>query len=165
MSDWNRQYQLTAMITLGCLAIVLGTLVWTLAINADILMRNQSSDKADIRAGFISTERVQDTEDDWDKVENGIHLRTGMAWDENLKYIEKNCLACHSSKLITQNRATRTGWDQMISWMQETQGLHDLGTDRPYVLDYLSKHYAPQKKGRRDNLDVNAIRWYVLELD
>jgi hypothetical protein len=50
---------------------------------------------------------------------------------------------------------------QMIDWMQETQGLEDLGEHEPLILDYLAKYYAPQKKGRRPNLE--NIEWYELE--
>ena len=103
--------------------------------------------------------------DDWDRVSNGIHVKTGMIYDQNFKYIKAHCLACHSSKLITQNKADRAGWKSMIKWMQSTQGLHDLGADEPYVLDYLSKNYAPKEMGRRPNIDMEEIEWYVLDLN
>ena len=99
----------------------------------------------------------------YDKVENGIHLRTGLAYDENFKLVNGICTACHSAKLVTQNRATREGWKDMLIWMQETQGLQDLGSNEVLVLDYLAEHYAPEAMGRRPNLDVEAIEWYILE--
>jgi hypothetical protein len=93
--------------------------------------------------------------------ENGIHLVTGFAEDENLQLIIGNCTSCHSAKMVTQNRASREGWKTMILWMQETQGLWDLGENEPLILDYLAKHYAPNKQGRRAPLA--DIAWYDLE--
>ena len=102
--------------------------------------------------------------DNWDKVENGIHVQTGLVYAENFDIVRGQCTACHSGKLIAQNRATREGWTQMIRWMQETQGLWDLGTNEPKILDYLETHYAPTEVGRRANIDVAAVEWYILEL-
>ena len=102
---------------------------------------------------------------DWDKVENGIHLSTGLIYADNFELVRGNCTACHSGKLVAQNRATREGWKQMIRWMQETQGLWDLGKNEPKILDYLATHYAPKEMGRRSNIDVAAIEWYILDLE
>jgi len=113
------------------------------------------------REKYLKEER----DNNWDLVERGIHVKTGLKADKNLQLIIGTCTPCHSAKLITQNRATRQGWKNMIVWMQETQGLHDLGTNEPIVLDYLAKHYAPKKEGRRANLDVEAVKWYVLNLE
>lgn len=71
-----------------------------------------------------------------------------------------NCTGCHSGKLVTQNRATREGWTNMIRWMQRTQNLKDLGADEQKILDYLSENYAPAEQGRRANLVV--YDWYEL---
>jgi len=101
---------------------------------------------------------------DWDKVENGIHLQTGLIYAENFDIIRGQCTACHSGKLVAQNRATREGWTQMIRWMQETQGLWDLGSNEPIILDYLETHYAPKEVGRRANIDIAAVEWYILDL-
>ena len=104
-------------------------------------------------------------EDDWDKVINGIHVRTGLAFDENFQLVRGICTACHSAKLVTQNRATREGWKEMILWMQATQGLQDLGENEKPILDYLAKHYAPEELGRRANINVDEIEWYILDLE
>lgn len=94
-------------------------------------------------------------------VKDGIHIETGLVMAEGFEIVRANCTACHSSKLITQNRATREGWVGMIRWMQETQKLWDLGENEEKIVNYLSTHYAPEKVGRRKNLD--NIDWYVLE--
>lgn len=109
--------------------------------------------------------RAVERQDNWDLVENGIHVKTGLKNDENLQLIISSCTSCHSAQLITQNRATRSGWRQMIEWMQATQGLPDLGEKQPKILDYLAKHYAPEEIGRRANLDMAEIEWYILTLE
>jgi len=106
-----------------------------------------------------------EVEASWDRVVEGIHQRTGFYADPNLPIIIAACTSCHSSKLVTQNRATRPGWEAMIRWMQETQGLPDLGDKEPIILDYLAKYYAPKSTGRRAHLDLTSIEWYILELD
>ncbi len=92
---------------------------------------------------------------------NGIHVETGLVVDANWELVRATCTACHSAKLVTQNRADREGWTEMIRWMQKTQNLWDLGENEPLILDYLATHYAPQKKGRRARL--TNIEWYELE--
>lgn len=99
--------------------------------------------------------------EDVPEFENGIHLATGLIQGENLQLIIGNCTSCHSAKMISQNRATRDGWKAMIKWMQETQGLWDLGANEDPILDYLATHYAPKKQGRRAPL--TDIAWYDLE--
>lgn len=103
-------------------------------------------------------------QDDSEKVENGIHVQSGLVFAEGFDIVRGTCTACHSAKLVTQNRATREGWTEMIRWMQAKQGLWDLGKNEPIILDYLATHYAPEEIGRRANLDVEAIEWYVLDL-
>jgi hypothetical protein len=109
--------------------------------------------------------RRPDSSGDKNKVVNGIHLVSGLIAAPGYDLVRTNCTICHSAKLVTQNRATREGWAQMIDWMQETQGLWDLGKNEPKILDYLAANYAPEEVGRRSSLDVEAIEWYVLELD
>ncbi len=110
-------------------------------------------------------QRLKEENENFDLIRKGIHVKTGLKADKNLQVVISSCTSCHSAKLITQNRATRKGWENMIDWMQETQGLADLGDNEPLILDYLSKYYAPIQKGRRANLDVAAIEWYILNLD
>lgn len=96
-----------------------------------------------------------------DRLENGIDVATGFVAEGDYKIVKTVCTACHSSKLVTQNRATREGWEEMIRWMQETQKLWDLGESEDKILDYLATHYAPEDKGRRTNLVVEE--WYEIE--
>lgn len=103
-------------------------------------------------------------DEDPDKVVDGVHVQTGLIYAEGFDIVRRTCTACHSAKLVTQNRASREGWTEMIRWMQAKQGLWDLGDSEPAILNYLAAHYAPEEIGRRANLDVEAIEWYILEM-
>ena len=84
------------------------------------------------------------------------------ALDPNL-LMQGHCSACHSLSLVTSQRGDRDFWLKTIRWMQETQNLWDLGAHEKIIVDYLATHYAPSKKGRRQNL-VN-LEWYALETE
>jgi hypothetical protein len=98
---------------------------------------------------------------DFDKIEDGIHLRTGFVDGDGLMLVVNNCTNCHSAKLVTQNRMSKERWLATIRWMQETQNLWDLGENEEAIVNYLAINYAPTKKGRRQSLE--DIQWYVLE--
>ena len=100
-------------------------------------------------------------EDDWDKIENGIHVRTGLKDAEGLMTVVNNCTNCHSARLVMQNRMNEERWVATIRWMQETQNLWDLGKNEEIIVKYLVTNYPPKKKGRREIL--SNITWYELE--
>ena len=100
-------------------------------------------------------------EDDYDKIENGIHIRTGLVEAEGLMEVVNNCTNCHSALLVTQNRMNEERWIATIRWMQETQNLWDLGKNEEIIVNYLVTNYPPAKKGRRANLQ--NIEWYELK--
>ena len=95
------------------------------------------------------------------EVVDGVHLETGFVQDVGMTEVINNCTNCHSAKLVTQNRMSKEAWLATIRWMQETQNLWDLGENEPIILNYLSKNYAPESKGRRQNLDIE--KWHVLQ--
>lgn len=132
----------------------------------DSFINKPKYSQEELKENALRRERLkrQEENDDWDLIKNGIHIKTGLQADENLQLVIGACTSCHSAKLITQNKATRQGWKSMLVWMQETQGLPDLGAREPKILDYLAKHYAPKEVGRRKNLDMEAIEWYILEI-
>jgi hypothetical protein len=103
---------------------------------------------------------VPGNEEDLDKIENGIHVRTGFVEGEGLILVVQNCTSCHSAKLVTQNRMSKEKWLATIRWMQETQNLWDLGVNEEPILKYLSTYYAPNQIGRRANLE--NVEWYHL---
>ncbi len=109
-----------------------------------------------------NAEAAQSTED-WNRIENGIHVRTGLKEDEGLMTVVTHCTACHSAQLVIQNRMNEERWNATIRWMQETQNLWDLGENQKVIVDYLVRNYPPTEKGRRENL--KGIEWYELEED
>jgi hypothetical protein len=100
------------------------------------------------------------TDVDSSEIVNGIHQPTGLIADNGLGIVIRQCGSCHALDQVTQHRATRTGWLEVIRWMQKTQKLGDLGKDEPLILDYLAKNYAPQHTGRR--MPLENIEWYEL---
>ena len=111
---------------------------------------------------YVAVEKIEEiSEDDYDKIENGIHVRTGFVEGEGLMLVVNNCTNCHSAKLVTQNRMSKESWLTTIRWMQETQNLWDLGKNEEPIINYLATYYSPTKKGRRQNLA--NIKWYELE--
>ncbi|WP_292293085.1 aldehyde dehydrogenase [Marivita sp.] len=52
------------------------------------------------------------------------------------------CASCHSTQLVAQQGQTREGWDELLVWMVEKQGMEPIpDEDREIVLDYLAEHY------------------------
>jgi hypothetical protein len=100
-------------------------------------------------------------EEDEDRIENGIHARTGLVDAEGLMTVVNNCTNCHSAKLVTQNRMNTESWNATIKWMQETQNLWDLGRNQEIIVNYLVTNYPAKAKGRRAVL--TDIDWYELE--
>ncbi len=94
-------------------------------------------------------------------LEGTLDPETGLIVAKNLELVKANCTKCHSGKLIAQNRASKEGWASMIDWMQETQGLWDLGENEGPILEYLESCYGPEQVGRRKNLEIEE--WYELE--
>lgn len=100
-------------------------------------------------------------EGEYDRIENGIHLRTGLKEAEGLTEVVNNCTNCHSAQLLIQNRMSRERWVATIRWMQETQNLWDLGSNEEVIIRYLTTNYPPKEKGRRGILE--NIEWYELK--
>jgi len=99
--------------------------------------------------------------EDENRIENGIHVRTGLIEADGLMAVVNNCTNCHSSKIILQNRMNTERWNATIKWMQETQNLWSLGKNQEVIVNYLVTNYPPKNKGRRENL--SNIDWYELE--
>ena len=101
------------------------------------------------------------SDDDPDRIENGIHVRTGLVEAPGLKETVNNCTNCHSAKLVIQNRMNAERWHATIRWMQETQNLWPLGENENIIVNYLVTNYPPRKKGRRKAL--TQVEWYELK--
>ena len=100
-------------------------------------------------------------DEDEDRIEKGIHVRTGLIDAEGLMTVVNNCTNCHSAKLVIQNKMSAESWNAAIKWMQETQNLWDLGENQKIIVDYLVTNYPATSKGRR--MVLKDINWYTLE--
>lgn len=117
-------------------------------------------------SGFDTKESATDyvtaaIEEDEDRIEDGIHVRTGLIEAEGLMTVVHNCTTCHSAKLVTQNRMSAERWNATIRWMQETQNLWELGGNQEIIVNYLVTNYPVHDVGRRASL--TNIDWYDLE--
>ncbi len=143
--------------------LVLGGLLICMAALFAIWMSGRGPERSAKEPGAGGEAAVDSTEAPFDLVEDGIHVRTGFVAADGMMPVVRHCTPCHSAKLVTQNRMTREGWEATIRWMQKTQNLWDLGAEEAVILDYLAAHYAPEAKGRRQNLQ--AVEWYELETE
>lgn len=98
---------------------------------------------------------------DEDRIENGIHVRTGLKDAKGLMIVVNNCTNCHSAKLVTQNRMNAKRWNETIKWMQDKQNLWDLGKNQEIIVNYLVQNYPVKQVGRR--ISLSNIDWYELE--
>jgi hypothetical protein len=81
-------------------------------------------------------------------------LRLAPGWED----VRAHCGGCHSHALLTQQRASRQTWLDMIRWMQATQNLWQLQPDvETRILDYLAANYAPQPHRRRAPIPVSLM--------
>jgi len=156
--------QLITLVVRGSLLVVLGVLLTLIYLPFSHSI-NQAFEPNPAMVVDNRAKTGSKNEMNQDRVVDGIHIATGMIYDQNFSLVKNACTSCHSAKLITQNRASREGWKQMIRWMQATQGLPDLGKSERKILDYLAKNYAPEESGRRKNLDYAEIEWYTLKID
>ncbi len=82
--------------------------------------------------------------------EPGIDAFTGLPMTGDWELVRANCIACHSSKLITQQRGTAAQWLAMIRWMQEKQNLWQFEPEvEEKIVAYLALNYPPSEERRR----------------
>ena len=75
---------------------------------------------------------------------------TGLKMTDNWELVRNNCIACHSPKLITQQRGSAGQWLNMIRWMQAKQNLWQFDPDTEQkIINYLAANYPPQEDRRR----------------
>lgn len=75
---------------------------------------------------------------------------TGFRMTGDWELVRANCTACHSAKLITQQRGSSQQWLTMIRWMQKKQNLwqFDPATEDK-IIAYLAENYPPSDAQRR----------------
>ncbi|MDJ0700285.1 MAG: hypothetical protein QNJ07_10540 [Woeseiaceae bacterium] len=78
---------------------------------------------------------------------------TGFKMTGDWELVRNNCIACHSAKLVTQQRGTAEQWLSMIRWMQEKQNLWQFDPDtEKRIIAYLAENYPPAADQRRAGL-------------
>lgn len=84
------------------------------------------------------------------KVEQKIDDTTGLVVAPGWELVRIHCGGCHSHRVVTNQRADRQSWLELIRWMQATQNLwqFDRATEHG-ILDYLAANYPPQANRRR----------------
>jgi len=134
--------------------------VCVLALISGIVIFYVSDDGTDIEENG-ENEYTTVPNDDPDRIEDGIHVRTGLVDAPGLQETVNNCTNCHSAKLVMQNRMSAERWHATIRWMQETQNLWPLGENEDIIVDYLVTNYPPKEKGRREAL--TEVKWFELQ--
>ena len=75
---------------------------------------------------------------------------TGLIRTPGWELVRVHCGGCHSHALVTQQRADRRTWLDMIRWMQATQNLWQFPAEtEAQILDYLADNYPPRPNRRR----------------
>jgi hypothetical protein len=82
--------------------------------------------------------------------EKPIDPTTGFVVDTDWELVVGNCTACHSSKLVIQNRGDEAHWIELIRWMQKTQNLWPIDpASEKKIVEYLARNYGAGFLGRR----------------
>jgi hypothetical protein len=75
---------------------------------------------------------------------------TGLKMTGDWELARNNCIACHSARLITQQRGSKGQWLKLIRWMQAKQNLWQFDPDTEMkIITYLADNYPPQEDRRR----------------
>ena len=90
--------------------------------------------------------------------EPAVDPQTGFVMTGDWELVRANCTACHSAKLITQQRGTAQQWLTMIRWMQKKQNLcqFDPATEEK-IIAYLADNYPPSDAPRRAALPPDMM--------
>lgn len=75
---------------------------------------------------------------------------TGFPKTGDWELVRANCIACHSTKLITQQRGSAAQWLAMIRWMQKKQNLWQFEPEvEAKIVTWLAENYPPSEDRRR----------------
>jgi mono/diheme cytochrome c family protein len=87
-----------------------------------------------------------------------IDSATGFKMTGDWELVRANCVACHSAKLVTQQRGTAAQWLTLIRWMQAKQNLWQFDPDvEKKIVTYLAENYAPQANRRRAAIPLDLM--------
>ncbi len=105
-------------------------------------MRLRNASLGALLAGLLST-GAPATEFELDAL-------SGLKMAGDWELVRNNCIACHSGRLITQQRGSAEQWLDMIRWMQKKQNLWQFDADtESRIVAYLAEHYPPEDQRRR----------------
>ncbi len=63
----------------------------------------------------------------------------GLPREAGVETVSAYCSACHTMQIVMTQRQSREGWDYLLTWMVEKQGMSPPAKDtREEILDYLS---------------------------
>lgn len=75
---------------------------------------------------------------------------SGLKMNNGWELVRDNCTACHSARLITQQRGGIDYWLGLIRWMEATQGLRRLPVEtEENLIAYLATNYPARTSRRR----------------
>ena len=87
-----------------------------------------------------------------------IDALTGLPKNPGWELVRANCIACHSSKLITQQRGDAERWVDVIRRMQASQNLWEFDPDvERQIIDYLATSFPPSSDSRREGLPAQLM--------
>ena len=79
-----------------------------------------------------------------------VDTDTGLVISPGWEEVRIHCGGCHSHSIVTNQRANRDAWRDMIRWMQRTQNLWELpAKSETEILDYLAANYGPDTTRQR----------------
>ena len=82
--------------------------------------------------------------------EPAIDPATGFRMTGDWELVRGHCTACHSAKLVTQQRGSAEQWLRMIRWMQKKQNLWQFDpVTEARIITYLAENYPPDAARRR----------------
>ncbi len=91
-------------------------------------------------------------------VESRLDPATGLKMTGDWELVRNNCIACHSARLITQQRGTAEQWLTMIRWMQKKQNLWEFDPDTERrIVAWLAENYPPEAERRRARIPPHLM--------
>jgi hypothetical protein len=87
-----------------------------------------------------------------------VDASTGLIIAPGWENVRAHCGGCHSHALVTQQRADRQTWLDMIRWMQDSQNLWQFQAEtEAQILDYLADNYPPAPNRRRAPIPLSLM--------
>lgn len=71
----------------------------------------------------------------------------GLPQTEGYDLVAAYCSACHSLRVVMQQRPTPRRWDELLDWMVEKQGMAEPDPEtRAAIRAYLVRHFSTQSE-------------------